>query len=177
MSGRRSIVLWLAQGMGAGWLRPGPGTWGSMVGVAWTLALLMPGSPAWYAAGTILGIGLAIPACTWAEKELGRHDPPSVVLDEVVAMPVAFGGPVALWAWSGAGVPGWETWRGWWPQMALAFVLFRVLDITKPWPIRALQRLPRGWGVVMDDVAAGVGTALLLGMGTQAAFVIRLAAG
>lgn len=177
MRWRGSRVLWLAQGMGAGRLRPGPGTWGSVVGVAWTLALLLPGSPAWYVAGTLLGIGLAIPACSVAERELGAHDPPSVVLDEVVAMPLAFGGHVAMWAWSGAGVPSWGTWRAWWPQLVIAFVLFRVLDIAKPWPIRSLQRLPRGWGVVLDDVAAGMGAGFILFLGGHLAFFVRLAAG
>jgi len=177
MKGGGRVVLWLAQGLGAGRLRPAPGTWGSLVGVAWTLALLVPGSPAWYGLGALAGVALAIPACGFAEAELGEQDPPSVVLDEVVAMPLAFGGTVALWAWSGAGVPGLSTWQAWWLHLALAFGLFRVLDIWKPWPIRRVQRLPGGWGVVLDDVAAGVGAGLLLLLGTQGAFLLRLVAG
>lgn len=177
MKGGGRVVLWLAQGLGAGRLRPAPGTWGSLVGVAWTLALLVPGSPAWYGLGALAGVALAIPACGFAEAELGEQDPPSVVLDEVVAMPLAFGGTVALWAWSGAGVPGLSTWQAWCLHLALAFGLFRVLDIWKPWPIRRVQRLPGGWGVVLDDVAAGVGAGLLLLLGTQGAFLLRLVAG
>lgn len=171
------VVLWLAQGLGAGRLRPAPGTWGSLVGVAWTLALLVPGSPMIYGLGALLGVALAIPACGFAEMELGQQDPPSVVLDEVVAMPLAFGGHVALWAWSGAGVPGVSTWQAWILHVLAAFGLFRLLDIWKPWPIGLLQRLPGGWGVVLDDVAAGVGAGLLLLLGTQAAFLLRLVAG
>lgn len=171
------VVLWLALGLGAGRLRPAPGTWGSMVGVGWTLALLVPGSPVIYGLGALLGVALAIPACGFAETELGQQDPPSVVLDEVVAMPLAFGGHVALWAWSGAGVPGVSTWQAWSLHVLAAFGLFRLLDIWKPWPIRLLQRLPGGWGVVLDDVAAGVGAGLLLLLGTQGAFLLRLVAG
>jgi phosphatidylglycerophosphatase A len=52
-----------------------------------------------------------------------------------------------------------------------------MLDIWKPWPIRLLQRLPGGWGVVLDDVAAGMGAGLLLLLGTQGAFLLRLVAG
>lgn len=177
MTTRDTWLLWLAQGMGAGRLRTAPGTWGSVVGVGWTFLLLWPGSPWGYVLGTLVGVLVAIPACTEAERILGEQDPPSVVLDEVVAMPVAFGGHAVLWVVSGAGVPSWATVRGWWPYLVAAFVLFRVLDILKPWPIRGLQRLPGGWGVVVDDLAAGLGAALLLLLGTWAHFVIRLAMG
>ncbi len=177
MTRGESMVLWLAQGLGTGRLRPAPGTWGSLLGVAWTLLLLLPGDPVLFCVGAVTAIALAIPACTEAERILALHDPPSVVLDEVVAMPLAFGGYVVVWAGSGAGLPSWATWRAWWPFLAAAFVLFRVLDIAKPWPIRALQALPRGWGVVMDDVVAGLGAGLLLLLGTWAAFVLRLATG
>jgi phosphatidylglycerophosphatase A len=49
-----------------------------------------------------------------------------------------------------------------WPTVAAGFVLFRLLDITKPWPVRALERLPGGWGIVLDDIAAGAIGALAL---------------
>lgn len=169
--------LWIAQGLGAGRLRPAPGTWGSLVGVAWVLVLVSTGNPWAYWLGTVAAAAVAIPWCTEAERLLGEQDPPSVVLDEVVAMPLAFGGHVVLWTLSGAGVPSWATLRGWWPYLAAAFVLFRILDIAKPWPIRPLQGLPGGWGIVLDDIAAGILAGALLLAGTWAVFVGRLALG
>jgi phosphatidylglycerophosphatase A len=51
------------------------------------------------------------------------------------------------------------------PELAASFVLFRVLDVTKPWPIRTLERLPGGWGIVADDLAAALAAgALALGV-------------
>ena len=67
--------------------------------------------------------------------------------------------------------------RGWWPYLAAAFVLFRVFDIAKPWPIRNLQRLPGGLGVVLDDIAAGLLAAFTLHLGTWGLFVVHLAKG
>ena len=172
-----AVVVCLAQGLGIGRMRPAPGTWGSLLGVAWTAALLSTGSPWAYGLGAMAGVMVAIPVCTAAERLLEAHDPPSVVIDEVVAMPVAFGGHVILWMASGAGLPSWAMIPAWWPYLAAAFVLFRILDIAKPWPIRALQRLPGGHGVVLDDVAAALMAAALLHAGTWGWFVVRLAMG
>lgn len=172
-----AVVLWLAQGLGTGRIRLAPGTWGSLLGVAWTAALLSTGSPWAYGLGAMAGVMVAIPASTTAERLLDAHDPPSVVIDEVVAMPVAFGGHVIHWVVSGAGLPSWATFRAWWPYLAAAFVLFRILDIAKPWPVRTLQGLPGGVGVVVDDIAAALMAAALLHVGTWGWFVVRLAMG
>ena len=76
---------------------------------------------------------------------LKQKDPRPVVIDEVVGQGIAlFLAP-----------PGW----GW---IAVGFVLFRVFDVLKPWPIRNLERLPGGWGIMADDVLAGVASALVL---------------
>ena len=56
------------------------------------------------------------------------------------------------------------------PWMAAAFVLFRVLDVLKPWPVRRFERLPRGWGIMADDLAAGVLGALALNVVYRVAF-------
>jgi phosphatidylglycerophosphatase A len=83
-------------------------------------------------------------ASTEAAAHFGRHDPPACVIDEIAAFPVVFAG-VAL---------------GLYPfnlqSAALGFGLFRLFDIWKPPPVRTLERLPRGWGVMADDLLAGV---------------------
>jgi phosphatidylglycerophosphatase A len=170
-------VLWLAEGFGSGRLRPAPGTWGTLVGVVWTLLLLAHPRPGFYLACIVASIPPAVAACTAAERILGRHDPSSVVLDEIVAMPIAFGGYAIHWAIGTGQMPGLDDVRLWWPFMVAAFVLFRILDVWKPWPIRALQRWPRGLGIVADDVAAAVVAAAVLWGGTWLVFWYRLVRG
>ena len=98
-----------------------------------------------------------------AEKILKQTDPPSVVLDEIVAVPICFL-PWVTQAWLGAGtLPALGTFfsgQALW-QVVLTVALFRLFDIAKPWPIRGSQRLPGGWGVVTDDVLAAVDVALV----------------
>ena len=105
---------------------------------------------------TLVAIILAVPICSRAEALIGKPDPGSVVLDEIVAV------PLTLLPLKAGGLLGWiqaPTLNGgpnaipWW---LVAFTLFRILDITKPWPVGALQGLPGGWGIVMDDLAAGL---------------------
>ena len=148
-------ILWLAEGFGSGRLRPGPGTWGSLVGCAWSLLLLH--LPWGLAMITTLGtIALAVPICSRAEALIGKTDPGSVVLDEIVAVPLTL---LPLKAGDLLGLIQTPTLMGgpnaipWW---LAAFILFRILDIAKPWPVGALQDLPGGWGIVMDDLAAGL---------------------
>ena len=154
-------ILWLAEGFGSGRLRPGPGTWGSLVGCILTVPVLS--LPLWMAvAVTLAAIFLAIPVCSRAEALLGKTDPGSVVLDEIVAIPLTLlplkaGG--LLGVVSSGDLTVLPAHALWW---AAAFALFRVLDIGKPGPIGALQHLPRGWGIVMDDVAAGLIAGILL---------------
>jgi phosphatidylglycerophosphatase A len=77
-------------------------------------------------------------------------DPGPVVLDEVVGQWLAL---AVLVAWR-PGVPGLG-------MLGLSFLLFRAFDVLKPWPISALERLPGGWGIVADDLAAGLAAALV----------------
>lgn len=169
-----SACLWIAQGLGSGRLRPGPGTWGSLVGVLLTLLLLAFPGPIPYLVTTCLLVVLSVPICSRAEKILGQTDPGSVVLDEIVAMPVAFSGYAIHW-WMAGSSPAVTNIRYWWPALAAGFVLFRILDIWKPWPIRRLQSLHGGLGIVVDDLAAAVLSAGLLALGTLALFYARLA--
>jgi phosphatidylglycerophosphatase A len=98
--------------------------------------------------GIVVSIAVGIPAATIAARESGRHDPGFVVIDEVAGQWIALLGSPADWR-----------------HALMALLLFRLFDITKPFPARQLERLPAGWGIVFDDVAAGLyawGVAALL---------------
>jgi phosphatidylglycerophosphatase A len=128
---------------GIGRLRPGPGTWASAVTVIlWTLLSRTIAA----SAQTYIAIALAvfvifigIPAATRVSRSAGVKDPQFVVIDEVAGQLVAL-----------IGVPL-E-----WKSFLAAFILFRVFDILKPPPVRQLEALPEGVGIVLDDVAAGL---------------------
>ena len=149
-SGRRTRwAWWLATWFGAGYGRPGPGTYGSCAAVIlWMLAAwwFRPTPRALaistFIAATVVTL-IGIPAATLVAREAGREDPGFVVVDEVAGQLIALVGLSATW-----------------PQALLALVLFRAFDITKPWPIRRLEELPGGTGIMLDDVAAGVLAAL-----------------
>jgi phosphatidylglycerophosphatase A len=151
LSRRKTIWAWtVATFFGAGLGKPGPGTWGSVAAVLiWTsVAVFAHPGPAWMIgltlAGIVLSVGLGVPAATIAARESGREDPGFVVIDEVA------GQWIALLAIPIAGV------AADWTHILLALLLFRVFDIWKPFPVRQLEKLPEGWGIVFDDVAAGL---------------------
>lgn len=124
---------------------PAPGTWGSLAGLLYFTVLFQGhgvfATLLWSAIGAYVAVGI----CGEAEKRLGKTDPGEVVLDEFVAMPLCFLG----WQWTAQLWPKWAVLLG-------GFALFRLFDILKPFGIRRLQALPRGWGVVADDVAAAL---------------------
>ncbi len=161
----RRLLLWAAQGFGVGWIPVAPGTFGSVLGFAW-LALLLAAGPWWLLlAGSIAGSLLAVWLCGVGEEMLGRKDPGSVVLDEVAAI------PVCLWAWTMLlvaqhrplpSLPEFFSWNNW-PLILCVFAGFRFFDVLKPWPVGRSQRLPGGWGIVVDDLlAAGYVNLLVL---------------
>jgi phosphatidylglycerophosphatase A len=129
--------------LGAGRLRPGPGTWGSAAaaliwfGLArWIPAVWQPGLLAGLAA---IAIAFGIPAATQVARASGVKDPQFVVIDEVAGQWITLlFAPVA------------------WKTVVAGFILFRGFDILKPPPVRQLERLPEGTGIVVDDVAAGI---------------------
>ncbi len=162
-SGGQAVLLWIAQGFGAGRLPKAPGTFGAMVGVGWTLLLFAFSSWWIYLTATIAGIFFSVWICGWAEKRLNQKDPPSVVMDEIIALPVCLL-PLAWHHGCSQGVlcsPA-VFQRSDWLAVALAFGLFRLFDILKPFPVWQSQSLPGGWGVTVDDVLAGGYTALVL---------------
>jgi len=157
------MILFIAQGFGVGRIPFAPGTWGSMVGLLWFVVLLSTRRFELFLAGTFCGFAISVWLCGAAEKILKQKDPSSVVLDEIIALPFCFLPWVTMvWLRSGK-LPMLETFlsrRGLLAVMAI-FILFRVFDILKPWPVRQSQRLPGGWGVTVDDLLAAVYVALL----------------
>jgi phosphatidylglycerophosphatase A len=127
----------------------GPGTAGSLAAIV-IAALLARSLPIPPYAFAILGVALAIPGI-WAAgvtaREIGRKDPQIVVVDEVVGQWITLAGATQLNS----------------KTFLAAFILFRLFDIWKPPPVRQLEKLPGGLGIVADDAMAGVyGAAVLL---------------
>ena len=100
------VIVWIAQGFGIGRLKPGPGTWGSLLGLAWFAALLMTGSVVGFVMGAAAGVMASVWFCGATEKILGQKDPGSVVLDEVAAIPFCFGAWVATVYLQSGRLPG-----------------------------------------------------------------------
>ena len=143
----RDPVHLLAFGFGAGLLRPAPGTWGTLVAVpiAWGLGqLALP-----VRCAVVLAIaGSGVWLCGRAGRDLGVADHAGIVWDEIAGYLLA----VMLFEWS-------------WVSAVLGFMLFRLFDIAKPPPVGWFdRRVHGGLGVMLDDLAAGVLTALVLGM-------------
>ena len=150
-SEKKTLWAWaVGTFFGAGLLKPGPGTYGSIAAVLlwFGAAHLLHPAPVALAIGTAIAALAAtligIPAATIVARESGREDPGHVVIDEVAGQLIAL---IAIPA----------DWR----HAALSLLLFRFFDILKPPPIRQFERLPGGTGIMLDDVAAGV-LALLL---------------
>jgi phosphatidylglycerophosphatase A len=160
---RDTFYLWIAQGFGVGRFPIMPGTFGSLVGLLWFALLLKTGNIWCYILGSAFGFGISVWLCGKGEKLLGKTDPGSVVLDEIAAIPVCFLSLVVAPLFKGGALPNPETFftgKGWWIT-GLVFVLFRVFDILKPWPVHGSQKLPGGWGVTVDDFLAGIYVAII----------------
>jgi len=141
----------LLTGLGTGYLPVAPGTWGSaaVAGVFLLVAWASGGEQAWLT-GSMLALALAgSGTClTWggfAEKAFGRKDPSQCTADEWAGQAVAL-----LLLPAGPDV------RRWLAAAGVAFLAFRFFDILKPSPARRLQRLRAGWGILVDDLIAGV---------------------
>jgi phosphatidylglycerophosphatase A len=137
----------VATGLGSGYSPFAPGTAGSLVGLLLFLPLARLAWPVQLAATAALTL-VGVLAAGRVARRVGRKDPGLVVVDEVAGQWITFLAlPVT-------------------PATALAgFLLFRVMDIVKPWPARDLERLPGGLGIMADDVAAGIYAQLLLRAG------------
>jgi phosphatidylglycerophosphatase A len=148
-------VHWVAFGFGSGLLPIAPGTWGSALAVA--VFWLVPPIPlAWYLGGMLLAFLFGVWVCDESARRLGLRDPSVVVFDEMVGMWLTL-----------AVVPRHAGWIG------VGFLVFRVMDIWKPWPIREVDhRTPGGLGIMLDDVlAAAYAAVIVLGVQEILAFV------
>jgi phosphatidylglycerophosphatase A len=146
-----ALATWFATWFGCGYFPLGPGTAGAAAGL-----LIAIGLHAWLGAGRlallVLILALVAPA-VWAATNtarlVGAPDPGIVVVDEVLGQ------------WTtllGATVFNWKAFLA-------GFILFRVFDIWKPWPVREFEKLPQGAGIIADDLAAGIYGALILYIG------------
>ena len=145
------LAIALATWFGCGYFPWGPGTIGALAGLVIAIAMY-----SWLGVGrlgllalTLILLAPAIWASTNTARLVAAEDPGIVVVDEV------------LGEWTtllGATVFNWKTFLA-------AFILFRILDIWKPWPVRQLEKLPGGAGIVADDLAAGLYGALILYIG------------
>ena len=139
------LLLAAATGLGVGSLPGSPGTFGSLWGLAIVWGLASAGlSGVWWGAACLPLLAAGVPICGRASRLFGGSDPAAVVYDEFASFPLAFlFVDVTLMS------------------ALVAFVLFRLLDIAKPWPIRIGERLPDGWGIMADDVLAALAAAPL----------------
>lgn len=140
----------LATGLGTGYLPVAPGTWASAA-VTIIYVALVGGGAGQLLISIVMGVLtlLAAAGCIWtggfAEQHFGKKDPSHVTVDE----------------WAGQALtymllPLHAGWAFNWPVALVGFLAFRIFDIVKPPPANGLQRLPRGWGIAVDDLIAGV---------------------
>lgn len=127
----------IATFFGIGKLPLAPGTWASVVAAPLFYPLI--DYPVIQGGVLIVIFFLGVFACTRYAKNLAEVDPSSAVIDEVLGMGVAM-----------LAIPKQ------WPFAVMALILFRVFDIWKPYPIRRIEKLPGGWGIMTDDLVAGI---------------------
>lgn len=142
-------LYFIACGFGLGLMPIVPGTFASMAGVV--LFFMLLSLPVWaYAAVTLAVIVLSVALSQWVINQTGLKDPTCVCVDEIAGVLVAF-----------AAVPV----NGW---LLVAFILFRVLDIWKPWPFGWMDRnIHGGFGMVLDDVAIGLFTSIVVNVAAR----------
>lgn len=157
----KDVRIVLLSAFGLGFMKPAPGTWGSLPPpIIAGVMVLADASPtainvtmaALFAVSCVVCVGFG----SFAERALGQKDPRNVVVDEVAGQSMLL---MALpWLINDAGgtrAGGIGVWQNL-LLCAAAFVLFRVFDIIKPPPVRNMEVLPKGWGVLVDDLVAAV---------------------
>ena len=133
------MALLLASAGYVGLVPVAPGTWGAAVGVCLLLLVRLAAAPVLEALLLLVVLACGVWSATLTERGCGRRDPGAIVIDEVAGVLIAL-----FW------IP--VTWIG----LLAGFLAFRVFDIAKPFPVGAAERLPAGWGVMADDVVAGL---------------------
>jgi phosphatidylglycerophosphatase A len=138
------LAVWMATAFGAGYAPFASGTFGAAVGVLLYLATAGL-SPQARVAFVVALSAVGVWASSVAARHFDREDPGQVVIDEVAGQLLTYG--LFDLSWSG---------------LLIGFVLFRIFDIVKPWPARRMEDWPGGWGVMADDLMAGVYAWLVL---------------
>jgi phosphatidylglycerophosphatase A len=165
---------------GLGRLRPAPGTWGSLPPCVVVIALVLMGTPIWIthvvlAALVVLSSVGCVWLGTWSEIRYQTKDPGVVVADETAGMAIA----LLLVPLTPNGGP--ETWLTGYFGTAIivvsAFALFRIFDITKIPPANLMQQFPAGWGILLDDIVAGLYVNVILQIFLRIAFPLLTASG
>jgi phosphatidylglycerophosphatase A len=147
---RRNLFYWFAVGFGSGLAPKAPGTAGTLIAVP--LYLLLSQLVMWqYLAVVLVLLVAGIWICDTTAKQMGVHDDPSIVWDEIVGYLITMIASPPGWFWIVAG-----------------FVLFRLFDILKPWPIRYIdQKVQGGFGIMLDDVLAAIFALVVLQVGQK----------
>ena len=141
----RRLGVFIATCAHVGYAPFAPGTWGSAVGLLVYYLVRVQGSTAIELAVIAVMMVIGLWAATEAEHHFGGIDPGPVVIDEVIGMLITLAlHPVNVFG------------------AVVGFLIFRLLDVVKPWPARRLELLPGGFGVVLDDAMAGVYGNLLM---------------
>ncbi len=134
----------IATGLFLGYIPVSPGTAGSLV--ALFLYWIIPGSESIFFCGAIvLLFFIGVWAATRLDTATQSHDNQQIVIDEIVGMLITITLMEKKIVW-----------------LAIGFILFRLFDIYKPYPVRLVEKFPRGWGVMIDDVVAGIYSAVSL---------------
>ncbi len=139
------ITKALSTFFGAGFFPVAPGTFASLIIAALYFWAFGSMGLAWYLGAIVAVFFAGVVAATSYAKQLGQKDPRPVVIDEVCGQLITLTLVPPAWV-----------------NIALGFFLFRVFDVLKPFPIRKLERLSWGWGIMADDVLAGLYAAVLL---------------
>lgn len=144
----KNVAVAVATWFGCGYVPIAPGTAGSIAAVAIAIGIEYKWAfpPFWFLLAALAMLWPGVWAAGVAANYMNLKDPRPVVVDEVIGQWITI---------SGATVLNWKSWLG-------ALLLFRVLDVWKPFPIRRLEALPGGTGIVADDVMAGIYGALVL---------------
>lgn len=155
---------------GLGFLRPAPGTWGSIppAAIAWLLLVFGVSGPVLNASLlAILAIScfICVALGPWAEQRFGRKDASQIVIDETAGQCL----PLLFWPtlFLSTSLSQMDRMIHVTVAVSAAFVLFRIFDIIKPWPAHGLQKLPHGWGVLVDDLFAGLYAAIIMQVGLR----------
>ena len=152
------FILLIAQGLGTGRSPVAPGTVGTLLGLPLFILMLLPGSFVLFVSSLLVLSLASVWLCGRAETILGQRDPGSVVIDEIVAVPLCFCGWVSSLYFANVALPEWNYFFSGttWYASVVIVLLFRLFDIAKPWPVGPSQSLSGGWGVTIDDLLAAL---------------------